>query len=233
MTEGADPTRFDDREFALILKKAAELQARDAGGAPRAGHTRLEIEEIAAEAGIDERYVRQAFALVTHAAPDRWRALLGPPAHAQAVRVLPGSLSPEGVNAVLDALQAEMGQPGSAREVLGGVEWTAKDSFGPVHAVVRPGDGGTQLRLGTDRRETAAVLHILLPIGGLIVGAVLDGTVSPLPGAATVALTTGGGLVAARLIWGRVMERWRGRVERMLDRAAGAAEKVGGGQPIP
>ena len=53
-----DRRRYTDREMALILKRAAELQEHGPStGTREQSHTLSELEQIAAEVGIDPRYV--------------------------------------------------------------------------------------------------------------------------------------------------------------------------------
>lgn len=55
--------RYGDREVGLILKRAAELQRQEPTSAAEGGGLTLsDLEEIAAEAGIDPRLLRQAAA---------------------------------------------------------------------------------------------------------------------------------------------------------------------------
>jgi hypothetical protein len=76
MAEADDSRRFDEREFSLILRKAAELQESDGNRPARAGLTLREIEAIAAEAGIDARNVRGAVLALRDGASNPWRRIL-------------------------------------------------------------------------------------------------------------------------------------------------------------
>ncbi|MGH7472236.1 MAG: hypothetical protein ACRENP_30160, partial [Longimicrobiales bacterium] len=64
--------RYSEREFALILKHAAELQ-EGLSSAPRGEFTLSEIQNIAAAAGIDAQNVLDA----ARALPTRERAATG------------------------------------------------------------------------------------------------------------------------------------------------------------
>ena len=62
MTElPASERHYDEREVTRLLRRASELQ-RESGTAPATGLTLRELEEVAAEAGIDPGALRQAAA---------------------------------------------------------------------------------------------------------------------------------------------------------------------------
>lgn len=216
--------RFDEKEFAVILRKAAELQAGDAAHLPRTGMTLSEIETIAAEAGIDAKYLRQAARNLSVHTPTSWQKITGPPASIHTQRTVAGEYDADALATLVDAAQAELGRAGTARDVLGGLEWTTKDSFGPVNVTARPRGGETRIQVSTDRKETAAVLLSLLPITGLLAGGIAASVLAP--GSEVVGAATGvvAGVSAARLAWQSVVNRWRKRVDIILDRVVVAAE---------
>lgn len=219
----ADSTRFDEEQFALILRKAAELQARDTAR-PRGGISLREIEGIAAEAGIDPRYVRQALAVALPAAePGPLGRLVGMPFRLDARHSVPGELDRQELSAIIDALQFAAGRPGSAREVLGGVEWKAKDAFGSVQASVRRTGDDTRIHIEADRRETAAVLGILFPVAGFLAGTLHAATAGAgAPAALIILASSAGGFGVARVIWEAISRKWRRRVEEMMTKVIGS-----------
>jgi hypothetical protein len=225
--------RFDEKEFALILRRAAELQERDATHAPRSGMTLREIETIAAEAGIDPRHVRLAVQNLSSHEPTLWRKVAGPPASIHAQRTVAGEFDADALASLVDAAQAELGRPGTARDVLGGLEWMAKDSFGPVHVTARPRGGETRIQVSTDRKETAAVLLSLLPIAGMIGGGVAGSVLVPVPEIVAAGMGLVAGVGAARVIWQTVVDRWQRRVRVILDRVASAAETARTEKSLP
>src|SRR5690606_22105459 len=183
----------------------AELQARDSAHAPRSGMTLREIETIAAEAGIDAKYLRAAAQNLTTHAPTTWQRLAGPPTHVTAQRSVAGEYDAEALAALVDAAQAEFGLPGTTRQALGGVEWEGKGPFGPVQVTARPLGGETRVRVSTDRQEAAGVIYTLLPITGLIGGGIAAALLAP--GAEVIAAGAGlaAGVGTARLLWQNVV----------------------------
>ena len=114
--------RFDEREFALILRRAATLQQSDAARPPRSGLSLAEIESITTEAGIDSIYVRQAAAAVSSDPPTIGRRLIGAPARFQQERALPAALDREAMATVIDHARTEFGRHGVTREAFDGVD---------------------------------------------------------------------------------------------------------------
>ena len=223
MAEADDSRRFDEREFSLILRKAAELQESDANRPARAGLTLREIEAIAAEAGIDVRHVRGAVLALRDGASHPWRRILGPSSHIHAQTSVTSEYNGEALAAIVDAAQAETGRAGSAREVLGGIEWNGRDTMGTVQVTARRRGAETRIQVSTDRKEAAASIATLAPITCLVAGGALGSLIGVAPvAAAGVAVVTG--VVTARLLWNGVARKWDRRVRRILDRVVLAAE---------
>lgn len=215
--DDAEFHRYDERQFALILRRAAELQERDTTHPIGAGLTRREIEGIAAEAGIDAKYVAQAMLRVADGRAASWRHAVVPPSRLHVQRVLEGGIGPEALTRIIDEMQTVMGGPGSAREVMGGLEWSAKDNLGPLHLIVRPTGGKTRVQLATDRSGTAVVMGILIPAAAMFGAAVLA-SATPVPALAAIPISAGAGLLTARVLWGRVVRKWQTRMDQLLDR---------------
>jgi hypothetical protein len=53
---------YTEKEVSKLLRRAAELQDAATDAIPRPGLTRAQVEQIAAEVGIDARFVREAVA---------------------------------------------------------------------------------------------------------------------------------------------------------------------------
>ena len=222
MVDADDVRRYDETQFALILRKAAESQARETARPMGTGLSLSEIEGIAAEAGIEPRFVRQAVTAVAGERRGAIARIVGFPFRFDAQHVVQGELPHGTLSTMVDALQTAHGRPGTAREVLGGVEWKARDTWGTTHASVRRTGAETRIHISADRSETAAVLITLAPFAGLAAGGILASVVDASAGLATAAITINGGLAglaAARAVWSGVARRWRQRVDVLLDRS--------------
>ncbi|NIN71902.1 MAG: hypothetical protein GTO46_08230 [Gemmatimonadetes bacterium] len=111
--------RYGEEEVGLILKRAAELQRQEpAGSGEGGGLTLAELEEIAAEAGIDPRHLQRAAQEVDSLAvplhgegADR---LIGAPLVLKFERSLPGELPEDRFESLLPNIQDAVegyGQP--------------------------------------------------------------------------------------------------------------------------
>src|SRR5256885_15625563 len=108
--------RYSEQEMALILKRAAELQeGADGRGAER---TLGEIQEIAAEVGIDAPFVAEAVAELQR--PRTRVGWLGAPTRFHDERSVAGSLSPSEIGELLDQARAELGLHGEVHQVFDG-----------------------------------------------------------------------------------------------------------------
>jgi hypothetical protein len=226
MVDPNETRRFDEKEFALIVRRATELQEKGAAPSTRAGLTLREIETIAAEAGIEPALIRRAaLDLAGNRAPGLWRRIAGPSTHIHAERTIPGEVGADTLSAIVDAVRTELGRSGTAHDVLGGLEWTGRDSWGKVHITARPGGAETRLYVSADRSETAAVAATLLPIAGTILGGVAGSAVDFAP-LLTAGLGAVGGLAGARFLWDGVARRWQSRVRVILDRVSAAIDNA-------
>jgi len=164
--------RYGDEEVGLILKRAAELQRQEPTLAAEGGGLSLgELEEIAAEAGIDPRYLRRAAEEVdTAAVPlpgegvDR---LIGAPLILHFERSLAGELPEGGFESLLPEIQdaAEgYGQPSLLGHTL---TWQSKspNNERTLQVTVTSRDGRTRIRIEERSSELAARLF-----GGIIGG---------------------------------------------------------------
>ena len=99
--------RYDDEEVGKLLKRATELQRRDPStgtGSSTGGLSLRELEEIAAEAGIDPSYLRRAAAEAESQPTDEslGSRLAGESLSIIQETVIPGELTSEGFERVLD-----------------------------------------------------------------------------------------------------------------------------------
>ena len=159
MSDSTDLTRvYGEKEIGRILKRATELQHEEPS-APGAGVTLAELEEIAAEAGIDPRYLRRAAVELDegHADSSIWTRVVGDELMLVREAVLNGELDDEGFERIVSTLQTgsrEHGQPSLLGRTL---TWRAETSSKTrtMQVVVSSRAGRTQIRLEEDLTQTA------------------------------------------------------------------------------
>ena len=222
--------RYSDQEMALILKRAAELQeGADGKGAHR---TLAEIQEIAAEVGIDAPFVSEAVAELERPRPRvGW---LGAPTRFHEERNVAGSLGSNAIGELLDQARAELGLHGEVRQVFDGVELRLRSALGTSILTVGPRAGGTRIALTTERLDQAVAIAagsvgigLLAALGGVAIA--INVTDNALVASTIVAASAiAGTVVSARALWYGVAERWRRRTQSIVAALAERAVELGG-----
>lgn len=221
--------RFSEQEFALILRRAQDLQegAPDVARAGRsAGLTLPEIRQIAAEVGIDARFIEMA-ATTLPAAPQPSHVLTGAPWQWEIHRVVSGQPTEDQKGRVLDAIRTVIKQKGDIETVYGRFEWTYDDELGPVQVRVVPDQGATRVEVSAQRGgEAGMVFGLPVGLGGVIGGAALAATLGVGgPAALPLMALSGVGIWAgARVFWRGHSERWRKKLELLSERVTAAVE---------
>ncbi|MDX1495191.1 MAG: hypothetical protein R3253_14075 [Longimicrobiales bacterium] len=228
------PRLYGDEEIGRILKRATELQHREPQ-APPAGVTLSELEEIAAEAGIDPSYLRRAALEVEagHADPTIWSRLLGAELGLFRETTLRGEVGDDGFERIVTAIQAaskEHGQPSLLGRTL---TWRAETASKTrtVQVVVTSRDGKTHIRVEENLNQMASGLFagvmvgggvgigmgVGLPLGLEVLGSVLFATLAPV---GTVVL----GYISARAIYRQLVGNRRRAMDALFDRVVQEAE---------
>jgi hypothetical protein len=120
--------RFSDREVALILKRATELQTSDTGETEvgAGGMSLDDLQDIAREAGIDPRLVARAAGEVD-APPDRREAspLAGAPLELSLERTVEGEVPEDEFEVLLEQIRRTFGEPGQVATVGRSLTWSS------------------------------------------------------------------------------------------------------------
>lgn len=223
--------RYTETEFALILRKAAELQERPGVSAPgEGGLTLAEISSIAREVGLDPTLVARAAADLDAEHPSRLTRFLGGNARHRVEASVPILLPPDAYPRVVAAIRAATGRHGEARESLGSLEWQAGDGMTRLHVTVTPGDGAARVVLSADRSSGQATTWLLSILTSLFAVGITGAIVEPSTVAGGLGLGAGilgVGILTARTLWASATRRFRegmdGTLER-LTRGLGAAD---------
>jgi hypothetical protein len=217
--------RFTDKEVALILRRASDLEKRSSSSAPSKarGLTLQDLKEIAAEAGIDPELVGRAVAeLESPKGLKEGSRLAGPGTVRREVRAIPRELTREELAELFRVVDAEVNDQGTVAEALGSFRWSSKSRFVSTQVSLDPGGGETLLRV-EERFSDAirgglhgipasygAVFSLAWVIESLSLG-VLPETLIVL--ASAVASWSLGGA-----IWRFVSSRSKARVQRLAER---------------
>ncbi|MDH3270563.1 MAG: hypothetical protein OEN56_04480 [Gemmatimonadota bacterium] len=218
---------YADEEIGKILKRATELQHREPS-APAAGVTLAELEEIAAEAGIDPTYLRRAAMEVDAGTSDPtvWTKVAGDELVLVREITLPGEFGVTGFERIVAAIQAassEHGQPSLMGRTL---TWRAETASKTrtIQIVVSSRDGKTNIRAEENLMQMASGLFggitagagigvgmgFGLPIGLNVLGSVLFAVAAPV---GTVALS----YIATRAIYRSIVEGRRRGMNKLFE----------------
>lgn len=218
--------RFSEEEFALVLRRATELQTRGPGqgqAVERAeGLTLDEMKAIAAEVGISPELVEQAAMTVGRGG--------GGPADPKAVKFVlaasaPGRLSDEDRMRILQAIRDASLHHGTVRETPTGVEWSSDaGETTKVNVSVYTLEGRNEVRVAVDRTASAVLTHLFPGLGGFLSGVAIAASLEP-SALVGVSLLVGGwavGMGMARSIWHVNSRKIQAHARTVLDAVRGA-----------
>lgn len=193
MSEKTDPTRlYSDREVRLILKSAVELQHRlDSTRESRHGMSLAELEQVAAEVGLDPGLVRRAAAQLTAVRrPTDRNPFLGSPTQVIIERTLDVELDASQFDQLLDITRSVTAEVGEVSTVGRQFGWKGRMDGAKTEVSVSAAERSTTIRVKIDLDEHATG-HFMLKgmLGGVGGGFAVS--------AATVTLFGPVGFVAA------------------------------------
>ncbi len=225
--------RFTDKEVALILRRAADLEKRSPSAAATSGRglTLSDLKEIASEAGIDPELVGQA--VMEMQGPRGLKSgstLAGPGTVRREIRAVPGVLSTEELAEIVRVVDAEVPDQGTVQEALGSVRWTSKGRFLSTQVSVEPRDGETLLRVEERYHDgVRGALHGVPTSYGFLLGLViaLEGmNLGFAPGLLLALATTTAGWGLGGTIWRVLSKNSRARVQSLAEKLGLRAQEL-------
>ncbi|UCC74674.1 MAG: hypothetical protein JSV86_09030 [Gemmatimonadota bacterium] len=222
--------RYGDKEVGLVLKRAAELQREDPAGTAGGGLTLAELEEIAAEAGIDPQYLRRAADELDVGAADLEdegaAVLAGAPLTARYERIIRGELPESEFELLVPEIQRTAEGHGQGSLLGHTFTWRSSAPQGErsLQVTVSSRDGRTHILIEERLHGLAGQLFggIMGGVGGGVGLGVGLGVGVPLGSLAFSiafpAAVIGGSWLLARAIFGSVARRRRRALRDLLDR---------------
>ena len=228
-----EPRRYSEEEIALILRRATEMQRAEPTAADPAGLTMVELEEIAAEAGIDPGMLRQAASELDVQRPETLGSrLAGAPVALAIERVIEGEMPVERLEELVPTIVAATPGRGTASAVGRSLTWSSQEgsNLTEQQVLVSSQNGQTLIRVEQSYSGLAAGWF------GGIMGGVGAGVGFGLGGALSATLGLGAGLVAlpltaitgsfflARSIYSAQVRSRQGAARALVHRLAGQVE---------
>lgn len=226
--EIGEERKYTENEFALILRKAFELQERQGGADAAHGLSLREIQSIAAEIGLDPDVVQRAASLLPKAGAGRLARVFGGPSLYQMEYSADGEISKEDFGKIVDAIRQATGHQGQVTEVLGSLEWKTVGEVSQIHVTVSPREGQTIVRVLADRGGAGALTFVFPGLAGLISIGIAGAIIEPstVPGVLSiVALALGGAFLTSRTIWKATTSRFRARLHELMRSLSGTVER--------
>ena len=156
---------FNDEEVSQLLQRAIERQEADKQHKFDAAHglTLEEIERIAADAGIDPRYIRLALADQGSREDSPFHpGFWGAPPKIEIVRDVPGHLSDAGMASMLSEIRTHFApHKGDFEKVGSRFEWRHSPTLGPMVISGEPKGENTELTLTVNTGQAAFLFHFL------------------------------------------------------------------------
>ena len=219
--------RFTDREVALVLKKASELDETD-GAATGGGLSLEELTDIAKEVGISAEAISQAVGGL-----DRGRsvgpALAAAPLVRKAAHAVPGELNEEAISRLVQTTDDRTDSAGTVSEALGSVRWTSTDRFRSTRVSITPARGETSIEVVEKAvPRLRRIFHLLPGAWSVMIASPLIMRMQ-LPGVATAAavgLTIAAGVGVGRAAWSLMSAQSGRRVRRLAEGLAAQAHEA-------
>jgi hypothetical protein len=214
------PKRYTEREFSLILSKAAE-----AAGSPNSvdriegGLTLNEITSIAAEAGLDpDSIARAALLIPDEGRPSVLRVVIGGALRVRREFDLPGELTKERAERILNSARRTMETHGVGVADSSGVSWSTSKA-GYVFVSAHGEAATTRVQVTVDRRPVLILAFLLGSLG--VVATLYTAVAAGDGGFANPYLVLAGGTgITAAGVWSvvrRVAGKTRETLERLVD----------------
>jgi hypothetical protein len=228
--------RYSEEEFALILRKASEIQLSSggqSGGVGAGGLTLEEIRSIAGEAGIDPEAVTRAASILGALAWEEKKglasAIFGSTDKFHLDCEIPGRLPPEEMGRILEQIRKAAEHQGEASEVMGGVEWKTVGALSAINVNISLRGDSTSIQIVGDRGPAGGVTFIFpMAASAILVGA-LGAAFDPDTALGIITLvggTLGSGFLLARTLWVANSRKFRTRLTHIMDTLSRSVERA-------
>ncbi len=234
MTEGS--RRYTDREVALVLRRATELDELDgAAGEAGSGLSLADLRQIAGEVGVSAGALERALATLDR--PDSLSShLAGAPAVRKAVHVVDGELDREGIAALVATVDEHADGTGAVTEALGSVRWTARDRLKSTRVSITPRRGTTAIEV-VEKAEPRLrrIFHALPAAWGVTLAGVglAAAPAGPLGSVVVAVLAAAVGAGVGRGVWALLSTASDQRVHRLAERLASEAAEAAEAIHVP
>jgi hypothetical protein len=224
---------YSDREFALILRKAAELaQPAEIHGHSPEGLTLAEMKAAAAEVGFDPALVeRAARLLATNTPASVFERVIGGQVRLSSKGHFSVVLDDARAAQLLSAVQIRLGSPGTGHSSALGMTWHTSTDVESLSVTAQPDSDGTEVAVHLDRRSGLVVTGSMTLVGcflSLAVGVGVGNAVAAALGPVAAVAGVASALALARNYWTSSTRKARERIGHVVDAVGGFLAPSGG-----
>ena len=211
---------YSGTEISAVLKRAAELH-RDQGPTDTSGLTLAELEQIAAEVGIDPAFVKTAATELEEDRTDTEFHFWGGPLSVDLERIVEGEVSEAKWEEIVMEIRRIFGAAGKTGQLGRSLEWIHGDQTGErAHVTLTPMGGQTRIRIFTRMTDWAVGIHTPLVAASTIPAIVLVALLQlgPLLNTGVFLFTVATAFMLARLAFGTLARRQERKARKLLAR---------------
>ena len=154
------PRLYGEKEIGKILKRATELQLDEPSAPPADSMTLKELEDVAAEAGIDPVYLRRAALEVDAGTAEKstWAKIAGEELVLVRESTVPGELREDGFERIVGVIERGTSEHGQVTTLGRTLTWRAEpdNKSRTIQITVTSRDGQTSVRLEEDLKKLAS-----------------------------------------------------------------------------
>ncbi|MEN8145392.1 MAG: hypothetical protein ABFS14_10630 [Gemmatimonadota bacterium] len=227
--------RYTDKEIGLILRRASSLQRAEPSGPDPSGFTLAELEDVALEAGIDTRLLRQAAAeLDAGETGTLGQRLAGGPTTIRFERTVAGEIPKEKLGDLIAIIERATDGHGQASAVGHTLSWASTNPGATTsqQVLVSSKDGETVISIEEQLGNLAGALFggLLGGVGGgagIGLGGALGGVLSSVVlGIGIPIVAIGGTYLATRRLYASIAGKHKRKLSNLLEAIASHVEDV-------
>lgn len=203
---------YSDKEIALILRKATDLQ-QAAGSAAGEGLSLPMLADIADEIGVDREFVERA-ALALDSRTAAQSPIWGDPSVYECQLSSQRKYTPDELLRLIDVVRDSTQHQGSVQDVLGSLEWKTIGQVNEIAVIATSQEQGTSIRIIGDRGAAATLTWGFSVAGGIVAAGITGALLSPdslLVGIGILATGGTAGLGLGRALWARSTRKFQQR----------------------
>jgi hypothetical protein len=225
--------RYTDKEVGLILRRASNLQRAEPTGPDPSGFTLAELEDVALEAGIDSRLLRQAAAEVDAGETGTLgQRLAGAPLTIRLERTVAGEIPTQKLGDLIAIIERATDGHGQASAVGQTLTWSSTNQATTTsqQVLVSSREGETVISIEERLSNMAGALFggLLGGVGGgvgLGMGGALGGVLgSVVLGVGIPVIVISGTFFATRRLYSSIVAKKRLKMSNLLDAIASHVE---------